>query len=406
MNNIPVLTVGQINTYIKSIIDGDPNLNYIFVVGEISNFTNHYRTGHYYFTLKDETSAIKAVMFRSSAQRIKFIPENGMRVILRGRVSVFERDGQYQLYVDDMQPDGAGALNLAFEQLKAKLEAQGLFDASRKKPIPEIPERVGVITSPTGAAVRDILNVLGRRFPLAKIVFCPVQVQGASAAPQIAAAIDLFNLHNAADVLIVGRGGGSIEDLWAFNEEQVALAVSRSNIPVISAVGHETDFTICDFVADLRAPTPSAAAELAVPDAREQRAYVSGLLLHASSLIKQDIAEKRSVVNALSQSRVLKNPLETVEIGRQTLDNALNRLLLSYKANFNASASRFSECCAKLDALSPLKVLSRGYAAVYSGGKIADSAEKIDMNKNISVRFNDGEIECKPLERKIYVGEN
>lgn len=406
MNNIPVLTVGQINTYIKSIIDGDPNLNYIFVVGEISNFTNHYRTGHYYFTLKDETSAIKAVMFRSSAQRIKFIPENGMRVILRGRVSVFERDGQYQLYVDDMQPDGAGALNLAFEQLKAKLEAQGLFDASRKKPIPEIPERVGVITSPTGAAVRDILNVLGRRFPLAKIVFCPVQVQGASAAPQIAAAIDLFNLHNAADVLIVGRGGGSIEDLWAFNEEQVALAVSRSNIPVISAVGHETDFTICDFVADLRAPTPSAAAELAVPDAREQRAYVSGLLLHASSLIKQDIAEKRSVVNALSQSRVLKNPLETVEIGRQTLDNALNRLLISYKANFNASASRLSECCAKLDALSPLKVLSRGYAAVYSDGKIADSAEKIDMNKNISVRFNDGEIECKPLERKIYVGEN
>lgn len=402
MNNIPVLTVGQINTYIKSIIDGDPNLNYIFVVGEISNFTNHYRTGHYYFTLKDETSAIKAVMFRSSAQRIKFVPENGMRVILRGRVSVFERDGQYQLYVDDMQPDGAGALNLAFEQLKAKLEAQGLFDSSRKKPIPEIPERVGVITSPTGAAVRDILNVLGRRFPLAKVVFCPVQVQGVSAAPQIAQAIDLFNRYSAADVLIVGRGGGSIEDLWAFNEEQVALAVSRSSIPVISAVGHETDFTICDFVADLRAPTPSAAAEIAVPDWAEQRAYVSGLMLHASSLIRQNLVEQKARVNTLSQSRVLKNPLETVEIGRQTLDSLLNRLLFVQKSNFNSSASRFAEACAKLDALSPLKVLSRGYAAVYSGGKITDSAEKTDMTKNISVRFADGEIECKPLEKLLW----
>ena len=402
MNNVPVLTVGQINTYIKSIIDGDPNLNYIFVVGEISNFTNHYRTGHYYFTLKDESSAIKAVMFRSSAQRIKFVPENGMRVILRGRVSVFERDGQYQLYVDDMQPDGAGALNLAFEQLKAKLEAQGLFDASRKKPIPEIPERVGVITSPTGAAVRDILNVLGRRFPQAKVVFCPVQVQGVNAAPQIAQAIDLFNRFNAADVLIVGRGGGSIEDLWAFNEEQVALAVSRSSIPVISAVGHETDFTICDFVADLRAPTPSAAAELAVPDWVEQRAYVSGLLLHASSLIRQNLAEQKVRVNTLSQSRVLKNPLETVEIGRQTLDSLLNRLLFAQKSNFNSSASRFAEACAKLDALSPLKVLSRGYAAVYSGGKIIDSAAKTDMTKNISVRFADGEIECKPLEKLLW----
>ncbi|MBQ7100759.1 MAG: exodeoxyribonuclease VII large subunit [Clostridia bacterium] len=402
MNNIPVLTVGQINTYIKSIIDGDPNLNYIFVVGEISNFTNHYRTGHYYFTLKDESSAIKAVMFRSSAQRIKFVPENGMRVILRGRVSVFERDGQYQLYVDDMQPDGAGALNLAFEQLKARLEAQGLFDASRKKPIPEIPERVGVITSPTGAAVRDILNVLGRRFPLAKVVFCPVQVQGVSAAPQIAQAIDLFNRYNAADVLIVGRGGGSIEDLWAFNEEQVALAVSRSSIPVISAVGHETDFTICDFVADLRAPTPSAAAELAVPDRAEQRAYVSGLMLHASGLIRQEISEQKVRVNTLSQSRVLKNPLETVEIGRQTLDSLLNRLLFAQKAGFSSSVSRFAEACAKLDALSPLKVLSRGYAAIYSGGKITDSAEKTDMTKNISVRFADGEIECKPLEKKLF----
>ncbi|MBQ8027487.1 MAG: exodeoxyribonuclease VII large subunit, partial [Clostridia bacterium] len=285
--NMPVLSVGQINTFIKSIIDGDPNLSNVFVVGEISNFTNHYRTGHFYFTLKDKEAAIKAVMFRSSAQRLCFMPENGMSVIIRGRISVFERDGQYQLYADDMQPDGIGALNIAFEQLKAKLEAQGLFDSSRKKKLPSVPERVGVITSPTGAAVRDIINVLGRRFPLAKIVFHPVQVQGANAAAQIAHAIDLFNEHSAADVLIVGRGGGSIEDLWAFNEEIVALAVSKSDIPVISAVGHETDYTICDFVADMRVPTPSAAAEIAVPDWREQVAYVDSLRLYAENSLKR-----------------------------------------------------------------------------------------------------------------------
>ncbi len=403
MNSIPVVTVTQINTYIKSLIDGDLNLASVFVVGEISNFTNHYRTGHFYFTLKDENSAIKAVMFRSSAQRLKFMPENGMRVILRGRVSVFERDGQYQLYVDDMQPDGAGALNVAFEQLKAKLEAQGLFDTSRKKPVPEFPSRVGVITSPTGAAVRDILNVLSRRFPLAKVVFHPVQVQGVYAAQQVADAIGLFNRYNAADVLIVGRGGGSIEDLWAFNEEKVALAVSRSDIPVISAVGHETDFTICDFVADLRAPTPSAAAELAVPDWREQRAYASGLLQHAASLIKQNIAEQKNIVNYYSQSRFLRNPLEPVEIGRQTLDSLFNRLNSAQNLNLADAKSRFSASCAKLDALSPLKVLSRGYAAVYSDGKIIDSAEKADMDKNITVRFTDGEIECKPIGKKLTI---
>ncbi len=402
MNNIPVVTVSQINTYIKSLIDGDLNLASVFVIGEISNFTNHYRTGHFYFTLKDDTSAIKAVMFRSSAQRLKFLPENGMRVILRGRVSVFERDGQYQLYVDDMQPDGAGALNIAFEQLKTKLEAQGLFDASRKKQLPEFPERVGVITSPTGAAVRDILNVLSRRFPLAKVVFCPVQVQGANAAPQIADALDLFNRYNAADVLIVGRGGGSIEDLWAFNEETVALAVSRSNIPVVSAVGHETDFTICDFVADLRAPTPSAAAELAVPDWREQRAYASGLLQHAASLIKQNLSEQKILLNYCSDSRFLKNPLEPVEVGRQTLDILFSRMSSAYSINLSNAESRFSSACAKLDALSPLKVLSRGYAAVYSNGKVIESAVKVDIDKPLTVQFADGEVKCQPLEKKIY----
>ncbi len=400
--NIPVLTVGQINKYIKSVIDGDSNLSNLFVVGEISNFTNHYRTGHFYFSVKDSESAIKAVMFRSSAQRLRFTPENGMRVIIRGRISVFERDGQYQLYADDMQPDGVGALNIAFEQLKAKLEAQGLFDDSRKKSIPSIPRRVGVITSPTGAAVRDIINVLGRRFPLAEIVFCPVQVQGPSAAGQIADAIDLINLHSAADVLIVGRGGGSIEDLWAFNEEKVALAVSQSKIPVISAVGHETDFTICDFVADLRAPTPSAAAELAVPDWREQYSYIESLMLHSANILKNQIITERSYIDSVSNSRVLKNPLSPIENARQTLDILLNRLLSAQRNIFNDKVLSFSAACVKLDALSPLKVLSRGYAAVYVNEKIVGSAGNIDMNNDIVIRFSDGEIDCKPIKKTIY----
>ncbi len=396
--NTPVLTVGQINTYIKSLIDGDPNLTYIFVVGEISNFTNHYRTGHFYFTLKDKESSIKAVMFRSSAQRLRFMPENGMSVIIRGRISVFERDGQYQLYADDMQPDGAGALNVAFEQLKAKLEAQGLFDSDRKKAIPSCPSSVGVITSPTGAAVRDILNVLGRRFPYSKVVFCPVQVQGESAAGQIADAIDLFNAHHAADVLIVGRGGGSIEDLWAFNEEKVALAVSRSEIPVISAVGHETDFTICDFVADLRAPTPSAAAEIAVPDAREQLYYIEGIRLRLLENVNRMVSQNKTYVDTLSKSYVLKNPLAVVENGRQVLDSLMNRLLFAQRAIVQESASRFASDCSKLDALSPLKVLSRGYAAVYSGGRIIDSVKKAEIDKNLTVRFADGQVECKTIK--------
>lgn len=399
--NVPVLTVGQINTYIKSLIDGDPNLNNVFLVGEFSNFTNHYRTGHFYFTLKDQEAAIKAVMFRSSAQRLRFMPENGMRVIIRGRISVFERDGQYQLYADDMQPDGMGALNIAYEQLKAKLEAQGLFDASRKKAIPQVPARIGVITSPTGAAVRDIINVLSRRFPLSKIVFCPVQVQGAEAAGQIASALDLINTHSAADVIIVGRGGGSIEDLWAFNEEKVALAVSRSKIPVISAVGHETDFTICDFVADLRAPTPSAAAELAVPDCREHYAYLRGLRTQAASVILNDIVQQKAYVNSVANSRVLRNPLASVENARQVLDLTLNRLLAAEREIYNEKSLSFASCCAKLDALSPLKVLSRGYAAVYSGDRVVGNASDVDIKNDLTIRFHDGVVECKPIKKSI-----
>ncbi|MGN1418913.1 MAG: exodeoxyribonuclease VII large subunit, partial [Acutalibacteraceae bacterium] len=263
------LTVSQINTYIKSIIDYDTNLKNIYVSGEISNFTNHYRTGHFYFTLKDANAAIKVVMFRTSAQRVRFNVENGMKVIIRGSISVFERDGVYQLYAEDMMPDGIGALNLAFEQLKEKLSALGMFDSEHKKPLPAFPGKIGVITSPTGAAIHDIMTVLERRYPLAEIVLEGVRVQGENAADEIVKAIEKFNRYHACDVLIVGRGGGSLEDLWAFNEEKVAYAIFESEIPIISAVGHETDFTISDFVSDVRAATPSAAAEIAVPDWRE-----------------------------------------------------------------------------------------------------------------------------------------
>ena len=326
MNSSRILTVVQLNTYIKTLLDTDENLNNLYVVGEISNFTDHYRTGHYYFTLKDENAVIKCVMFRGANSRLRFKPENGMRVVVRGRVSVYERDGQYQLYADDMQPDGLGALNLAFEQLKKRLEAEGLFNAEHKQPIPRYPSRIGVITSPTGAAVRDITNVLSRRFPSSVMVFCPVQVQGDSAAGQIADAIRRFNAGPYADALIVGRGGGSIEELWAFNEEQVARAVFDSKIPIISAVGHETDFTICDFVADLRAPTPSAAAELAVPDTFEQKTLLSSLTYRMGKAVSSSIDALRRELERLKSSPGLSSPVGSVQNHRIRLDSQISAL--------------------------------------------------------------------------------
>ena len=271
------ITVSQLNRYVKSLLEGDTNLCSVLLSGEISNFTNHYKSGHWYLSLKDEDAVVKAVMFRSQVQRMTFVPENGMKVIVRARVSLYEKDGAFQIYLDDMQPDGAGALQVAYEQLKQRLQEEGLFDDSRKRPLPAYPKRVGVITSSTGAAVRDIFHVLGRRYPLAEVVLIPTRVQGDGAPAQLCAAITQFEKMkatgdaNTPDVILIGRGGGSLEELWAFNSEQLARTVAAATIPIISCVGHETDFTICDFVADLRAPTPSAAAELAVPDSAELR---------------------------------------------------------------------------------------------------------------------------------------
>ena len=385
-----ILTVTQVGEYLRMMMDANPFLTNISVRGEISNFTHH-KSGHLYFSLKDETGTLRAVMFRSAAQYVSFKPENGMKVILTGRISVFPRDGQYQLYVNYMQPDGLGALYLALEQLKRKLSAEGLFDEARKKPIPAAPQTIGIITSPTGAAVRDMIDILGRRFPLARVVLYPALVQGQSAAASLCAGIRFFNEKMPVDVLIIGRGGGSAEDLWAFNDEGLAYAVAASSIPVISAVGHETDFTICDFVADLRAPTPSAAAELAVPDKTELQARLQSTGGTLQKLIGTRLLALRTAVKELSGARSMQNPKNYVEDKRMELsylaekqDKAWDLLLLKQK-------SQLAALCGKLETLSPLAVLSRGFAAVFDKqDRAVSSVSGLTVGDEIAIRFFDG----------------
>ena len=397
MFEVSVLSVSQLNTYVKSILDSDLLLQNVFVVCEISNFTNHYRTGHYYMTLKDENSCIKAVMFRSANQRLKFMPESGMNVIVRGRVSLYDRDGQYELYIDDMQPDGIGALNLAFEQLKNKLAQEGLFDESNKKPIPYRNKRIGVVTSATGAVIQDIINVISRRYPLAEIILAPVEVQGENAAPQISAAIDRFNLCDDIDVLIVGRGGGSLEDLWAFNEEIVARAVFRSRIPVISAVGRETDFTICDFVADLRAPTPSAAAELAVPDIKDDKAFVSSVPVNAEFSVRKMIAGEQEKLSLIRDKLRLLSPSNVIDDRLNTVSLLYAKALNLIELRLGDESNRFAVACAKLDSLNPIKVLSRGYSITLKDTKIVSSVSDITCGDKVTIKLADGEKECEVL---------
>ena len=390
-----VITVSQLNRYVKSLLEGDPHLASVYVSGEISNFTNHYKSGHLYMTLKDEGAVVKAVMFRGSASKLRFEPQNGMKVIVRARVSLYDKDGAYQIYIEEMQPDGVGALQVAYEQLKARLAAEGLFDERRKKPLPPFPARVGVITSPTGAAVRDILNVLGRRFPLAKVVFVPVLVQGEGAPPQLISALNRMNAAKAADVIIIGRGGGSIEELWAFNDEGVARAVAASAIPVISAVGHETDFTICDFAADLRAPTPSAAAELAVPDSGQ----LLELLENRKGVLRRDlrrILEQESKrLKGLKERRCLSTPLYMVEEQGIKLDAFTRRLASAGQLTVGKADRTLAALSAKLDALSPLKVLSRGYAVALRQGHPLTSVTQTAPGEDLSLKVADGSVNCR-----------
>lgn len=395
-----VLSVSQLNFYIKSKFDTDTNLQSVYLRGEISNLTDHYRSGHIYLSLKDEKSAIKAVMFASSASRLKFRPQDGMKVLVRGRVSVYEVTGQYQFYIDDMQPDGIGALNLAYEQLKSKLSAEGLFDEDHKKPLPLYPKKIGVITSPTGAAVQDIIRILKRRYPLGEIVMCPVLVQGDNAAPQLTGAIERFNKLKCADVIIIGRGGGSIEDLWAFNDEKLARAVYNSEIPVISAVGHETDFTICDFVADVRASTPSAAAELVSPEIDSMKSEILYYQKKLYNLTTSKISFEKQRLEHLSKSKVLSSPLEFVNNRNMKLDMLTSRMKTAYISMLSDKQRNFAALNAKLDALSPLKILSRGYSITEKNNKIINSVNSANVDDIITVRLFDGKLKCVISERK------
>lgn len=387
-----ILTVAQLNAYIKQLIDSNMVLSNVWIKGEISNFTNH-RTGHFYFTVKDPDSLIRAVMFKSAVSKLKFLPENGMKVLVRGRVSAFVRDGQYQIYVEDMEPDGIGSLYIAFEQLKRKLEAEGLFAPSRKKPLPKIPMRVGIITSPTGAAVRDMINVTRRRFPYAKLTLFPSLVQGPDAPAQLIDGINYFNAFRSVDVIIIGRGGGSIEDLWAFNDETLARTVAASTIPVISAVGHETDFTICDFAADMRAPTPSAAAEIAVPDTAELKRKINNIVGHMELALTRSIGARRSQLAQLSKSRALTSPQNFIDDKRMLLLSLSARLEQEMKLSLTQKRAGFASLTASLEALNPMSVISRGYSAVFDGdGKLIKSVRQIEKGDRFTFRTTDGSV--------------
>lgn len=385
-----IATVSQINSYIKKILDNNIILNDIWIKGEISNFKLHY-SGHMYITLKDEGGVLKAVMFKSAASRLAFMPEDGMRMLARGRISVYEAGGSYQLYINEMIPDGVGDLYIAFEQMKKRLAQEGLFEERFKKPIPQYPERVGVVTAPTGAAVRDIINVISRRYPYAEILLYPALVQGAGAAQSVSEGIELFNRLKAADVLIVGRGGGSIEDLWGFNEEVVARAIFASEIPVISAVGHETDFTIADFVADMRAPTPSAAAELSVPSQTELLSRIAATGVRMTNYMAK-LLETQSLRLARLTPR---NPAERVDELRQRIDDYAKRCEKGFSMAALRKRKSLAELAAKLDALSPLKVMTRGFAiATDEAGALIRSVDELCVGERFCLRLSDGEADC------------
>ena len=394
MKNAPIYSVTQVNQYIKGLLDRDGALAGLFVRGELSNY-KAYPSGHHYFSLKDAEGAIRCVMFRREAMGLRFRPENGMKVVAFGRVTVFPRDGQYQLYCSELTPDGVGDLHVAFEQLKQKLYQEGLFDPAHKKPIPRYPRKIALITSPAGAAVRDMLRILGARWPMAQIRILPVRVQGEGAAEEIAAAIRWANLHKAADLIITGRGGGSMEDLWAFNEECVARAVYGSQIPVISAVGHEPDVTIADFTADLRAATPSNAAELAVPDQNEIYAALASLGARMEQASRQRLLRERQRLERLRESRVMADPRRYFQEKRLLLDYQSRRLGHGLSASVSGQRERFARLAAALDALSPLKVLGRGYAIAQKGdGSVIASVRDACPGESFSLRLSDGQVDC------------
>ena len=393
MSNI--YTVSQVNQYIKALLDRDRELTALYVGGEISNY-KAYPSGHHYFSLKDGEGAIRCVMFKREAMSLRFRPENGMKVIAFGRVAVFPRDGQYQLYCTSLTPEGVGDLHLAFEQLKQKLYAEGLFDPAHKKPIPRFPKRIALITSAAGAAVRDMLRILGARWPMAEVFLLPVRVQGTEATGELCAAIAWANRHQVADLIITGRGGGSMEDLWAFNDENVARTIYHSAIPVISAVGHEPDVTIADFVADLRAATPSNAAELAVPDQNEVAVWLRQMEGRLAQAMGRKLERARKDLDRAARCRALQDPMNYVDDKRMVLDYQREKLAAGLNAALNRERQRFGQLASKLDALSPLKVLGRGYAIPRKGdGGVVRSVSDVTPGDGLKLRVADGEISCQ-----------
>lgn len=398
------LSVSELNARIKGLIESDPVLGSVYVRGELSNY-KVYPSGHHYFTLKDAESSLRCVMFRSAASKLRFRPDSGMRVTAWGRVAVYPRDGAYQLYCEGLMPEGAGDLQVAYEQLKAKLADEGLFDPSHKKPIPRYPERIAVITSSAGAAVHDIIRVLRKRWPVAKVVLLPVRVQGVEAPPEIAGALRYANKYRVADVIITGRGGGSIEDLWAFNDERVARAIYASELPVISAVGHEPDVTIADFVADLRAATPSNAAELVAPDMSELRDALRSAAARLDQAVDRGLSQRRAALTELSSRRVMQSPTGFIDQRRLELDSIRLRLDAAATGRLNRERQEFARLAAKLDALSPLKVLGRGYSiALDAEGRAVREAAQLKAGDKLDLRLSRGGAKC--LVESVYGGED
>ena len=404
MTNNTALTVSQLNMYVKMLFESDYRLNKVLLVGEISNFVNHYKTGHCYFSLKDENSCVKAVMFARSAMNLKFRPENGMRVFVTGRVSVFERDGVYQIYVETMEPEGAGALMLAFEQLKEKLASDGVFDDDLKQPIPAYPEKIAVVTSPVGAAVQDVINVLSRRYPLAEIVLCPVAAQGVNCAQENTDMIRLLNQQAAADVIILCRGGGSIEDLWGYNDELLVRTVASSGIPVITGIGHETDFTLCDFAADLRAPTPSAAAELAVPDIDELSQIIDGLSFRSDKAIRKYLDNENSRNINMKLRLSAHDPAKILNQRYAELELIKNRTLTAVKTALNTKTAELDVTSEKLRLLNPFEMIKKGYIPVFVKNKKVRNISDIEINDDVSLEFENGKAICNVVE--IVKSEN
>jgi len=389
-----ILTVSELNEHIKTVLDSDPVLRRVLVSGELSNY-KIYPSGHHYFSLKDKDGALRCVMFRADAAKLRFRPENGMGVVCAGRVSVYSRDGAYQLYVSDIRPDGMGDLYVAYEQLKARLQSEGLFDPAHKKPIPPMPARIAVVTSGAGAAVRDIIRVLGKRWPLSKVLILPVRVQGAEAAAEIAGAIRYANRHELADLIITGRGGGSMEDLWAFNEEIVARAIYDSVIPVISAVGHEPDVTISDFVADLRAATPSNAAELAVPDQSDVMDRLLDERIRLGQAVHKKLDRLSLRLEDLASRQVMRSPDAFIQQRRMDLDRLSDRLLAAEKHVLAEKKHRYIRLTSALEAMSPLKVLSRGFSLTTdSTGRILRDAGQVSPGDRVHVRVERGGLDC------------